>query len=68
MNRRTITSTRADRPAQAGRARHRPPVAARRPGVFLGVAAAGAVLIAVLVPGDPAAQAEAVTEPVSVPR
>jgi cytoskeletal protein RodZ len=60
MNRRTTTSGRTDRN------RHRFPVTPRRPRIFLGVAAAGAVLVNVLVTGDPAAQAEATTEPVSV--
>ncbi|WP_222195018.1 hypothetical protein [Modestobacter italicus] len=40
--------------------------AARRPGVFLGAAAAGAVLVNVLVGAEPAAQAVGVSEPVSV--
>ncbi|WP_299951152.1 hypothetical protein [uncultured Modestobacter sp.] len=40
--------------------------AARRPGVFLGAAAAGAVLVNVLVGAEPAAQAVGVSESVSV--
>ncbi len=49
--------------------RHRPPHAARRPGLYLGVATAGAVLLNVLVGVEPAAQAEAgTTESVSVAR
>ena len=50
---------------RAARGRRRPPV--RRPGPYLAVAAAGAVLLNVLIGPDPAAQAEAAgTEPVSV--
>lgn len=54
MDHRTTTSGR-----RAPRACHRPPVAARRPALYLGVAAAGAVLVNVLVGTEPAAQAEA---------
>jgi hypothetical protein len=66
MDPRTTTSGRtADR--RAGRARHRPPSVVRRPGLFLGVAAAGAVLVNVVVGVDPSSQAEAGTsESVSV--
>jgi len=49
---------------RAARGRRRPPV--RRPGLYVGVAAAGAVLLNVLAGPDPAAQAEAGAEPVSV--
>jgi len=50
---------------RAAQGRRRPPV--RRPGLYLGVAAAGAVLLNVLVGPDPAAQAgAAAAEPVSV--
>src|SRR3954471_13820452 len=38
-----------------------PPSAVRRPGLYLGVAAAGALLVDVLIGVDPAAQAEAGT-------
>jgi hypothetical protein len=51
-------------PVRTTVSRRRPPAAARRPGFLLGVAAAGAVLVAVLNGAEPAAQAE--TEPVSV--
>ena len=53
MNPRTTTSGRS------ARARPAPPTAARRPGLYLGVAAAGAVLVNVLVGVEPAAQADA---------
>jgi Transglycosylase SLT domain len=57
MNLRTLTSA----PARALRARsvgaHRPPVAGRRPAVYLAVAAAGAVLFNVIAGTEPAADA-----------
>jgi hypothetical protein len=56
MDFRTTTSGRRDR---ATRARHRPPSASRRPGLYLGVAAAGALAVTVLIGTEPAAQAEA---------
>ncbi|MGY2129500.1 hypothetical protein [Blastococcus sp. SYSU DS0617] len=47
----------------------RPPAAVRRPGIYLGVAAAGALLVNLAAGTGPAAQAEAVsTESVSVAR
>ncbi|MGY1605015.1 hypothetical protein ACI78S_22465, partial [Geodermatophilus sp. SYSU D00815] len=52
MNLRTTIS-------RTSRSRRRLPAPARRPGLFLGVAAAGAVMVNVLVGADPAAQAEA---------
>jgi hypothetical protein len=65
MNLRTITSAYA----RAFRARsltpNRPPVAGRRPALYLAVASAGAVLVTVLSPGEPAADA-AQLESVSV--
>jgi hypothetical protein len=65
MNLRTIaTRARArafSRPAVGG---HRPPVAGRRPALYLAVAAAGAVMVNVLAAGEPAAQADA--QPTSV--
>ena len=65
MHLRTTASGRAgDRPGARASARRRPPTAVRRPGALLAAAAAGAVLVAVLTDGQPAAQAEA--EPVSV--
>ncbi|RBY97652.1 hypothetical protein DQ237_01610 [Blastococcus sp. TF02-8] len=57
MNPRTTTSGRA------ARARTTPPTAVRRPGLYLGVAAAGAVLVNVLIGVEPAAQAEAGSSP-----
>ncbi|NEK86813.1 hypothetical protein GCU60_13785 [Blastococcus saxobsidens] len=53
MNPRTTTSGRA------ARSRFRTPTPARRPGVYLGMAAAGAVLVNVLIGVEPSAQAEA---------
>jgi hypothetical protein len=66
----TITSDRAGaRRARTAGTRRRPPSAARRPGLFLGVAAAGAVLVNVLAGTGPAAQGEAgPSESVSVAR
>ena len=55
MDPRTTTGSPADRPGRAA-ARRRPP--GRRPGLYLGVAAAGAVLLNVLIGADPAAHAE----------
>ncbi|TFV48177.1 hypothetical protein [Blastococcus sp. TF02A-35] len=55
MNPRTTTSGRSTR------SRLTPPTAVRRPGLYLGVAAAGAVLVNVLVGVEPPAQAEAGT-------
>ena len=68
MDPRTTTSGRAaDRRDRAARSRRRPPAAVRRPGLYLGVAAAGALLVNVVIGVDPAAQAEAGTaEVVSV--
>ncbi|WP_448628545.1 hypothetical protein [Geodermatophilus sp. URMC 64] len=61
MDTRTTTSGRARR------ARRLPPAAVRRPGLYLGVATAGALMVNVLFGADPAAQAEAGTsESVSV--
>jgi hypothetical protein len=65
MNLRTLTSA----PARAFRARSvapsRPPVAGRRPALYLAVAAAGAVMLNVVTAGEPAADA-AQLESVSV--
>ena len=55
MDPRTTTTGRR-RPAP--RARRRPPATVRRPALYLGVAAAGAFMVNVLVGVDPAAQAE----------
>jgi hypothetical protein len=60
MNPRTTTSG-------ATRSRRRPPAAVRRPALYLAVAAAGAVLMNVIIGSDPAAQAgTAQSESVSV--
>jgi hypothetical protein len=56
MDFRTTTSGRRDR---ATRERHRPPSASRRPGLYLGMAAAGALAVTVLIGTEPAAQVEA---------
>jgi hypothetical protein len=55
----TTRSHRAAEHRSAGRSRRRPPSVARRPGLYLSVAAAGAVLVHLLVGADPAAQADA---------
>ena len=70
MDPRTTASGRAaHRGARTSLSRRRPPAAARRPALYLSVAAAGAVLVNVLVGSGPAAQAEAGTsESVSVAR
>ena len=60
MDPRTTPSGRAaDRSARRRSARRRPPVVARRPALYLSVAAAGALLVSVLIGTEPAAQAEA---------
>jgi Transglycosylase SLT domain len=56
MNLRTITSATA-RTIRPSRAPHRPPAAARRPALYLAVAAAGAVMVNVATAGEPAAEA-----------
>jgi hypothetical protein len=72
MDPRTTTSgTSAQTADSAGRSRRgphrRPPAGPRRPALFLAVAAAGAVLVNVLVGAEPAARAGATaSEPVSV--
>lgn len=67
MDPRTTPGRAADRRRRASRARHRPPAPVRRPGLYLGAAVAGAVVVNVLVGTEPAAYAEAgVGEPVSV--
>ncbi len=59
--------TRTTTTGRLGRSRRRPPAAGRRPGLYLGVATAGAVLVGVVVGTEPAAQAEAApSETVSV--
>jgi hypothetical protein len=70
MDPRTTTSGRAaDRTRRARHARRRPPVAARRPALYVSVAAAGALMVNVLIGTGPTAQAEAGTsESVSVAR
>jgi hypothetical protein len=63
----TISGRIADRRGRGAHARRRPPLTSHRPGLYLGMAAAGAVLVNVLVGADPAEQAEAgASEPVSV--
>ncbi|WP_448608808.1 hypothetical protein [Geodermatophilus sp. URMC 60] len=60
--------TRTTTPGRTARSRRRPPAAVRRPGLYLGMATAGAVLVGV-VGIEPAAQAEAApSETVSVAR
>src|SRR4051812_13902102 len=64
MNLRTIARharARVHRPLHMAR----PPVG-RRPSLYLASAAAGAVMVAVLSPGEPAAQAETATQSVSI--
>jgi hypothetical protein len=63
MDPRTTTSGRHGRTPFL---RRRPPSAVRRPGLFLGVAAAGALAFNVVVGTEPAAQAEPAAETVSV--
>ncbi len=59
--------TRTTTTGRLARSRRRPPAAGRRPGLYLGVATAGAVLVGVVVGTEPAAQAEAApSETVSV--
>jgi hypothetical protein len=59
--------TRTTAAGRRARSRRRPPAAGRRPGLYLGVATAGAVLVGVVVGTEPAAQAEAApAETVSV--
>ncbi|MCW2700217.1 MAG: Transglycosylase protein, partial [Blastococcus sp.] len=49
-----------------GTARRLPPTRMRRPALYLGVAAAGALLVNVLTAGEPPARAEARLESVSI--
>ena len=59
--------TRTTTTGRLARSRRRPPAAGRHPGLYLGVATAGAVLVGVVVGTEPAAQAEAApAETVSV--
>ena len=55
----TASGPSAEAPAGGRHARRRPPVAARRPALYLSMAAAGALLVNVVVGTEPAAQAEA---------
>jgi len=60
MNVRTIMSSLASStrlPTFRGIGPQRPPAGARRPALYLAVAAAGAVMVGVLTPGEPAAEA-----------
>ncbi|MCZ2805293.1 transglycosylase SLT domain-containing protein [Modestobacter sp. VKM Ac-2983] len=59
-------STGADDAPVARRARRQPPGGLRRPTLYVGVAAAGAILVNVLVGGEPGTRAEAAVEPASV--
>src|SRR4051812_38422126 len=63
MNLRTITSSHARSPRSDFR---RPPVAGRRPALYLAVAAAGALMLNVVGTGEPAAHADPQLESVSV--
>jgi hypothetical protein len=56
MNLRTLTSATV-RSVRPTRAPHGPPAAARRPALYLAVAAAGAVMVNVVIAGEPAAEA-----------
>jgi hypothetical protein len=58
MNLRTLVSARP-RPFQALPGAPRPPVAGRRPALYLAVAAAGALMVNVIPAGEPAAHADA---------
>jgi hypothetical protein len=58
MSSRTTSHRAAVHRRSTGRAHRRPPIVARRPGLYLGVAAAGAIVVHVLVGADPAAQAD----------
>ena len=55
MNRRTTMLSRARR---SGTSAHRPPVRGRRPGLYLGTAAAGAVLVSLVTGAGPDASAD----------
>jgi hypothetical protein len=57
MNLRTVTSAYARAFRARSVAPHRPPLAGRRPAVYLSVAAAGAVMVGVFSPAEPAADA-----------
>src|SRR5215210_2141193 len=60
MNLRIRTSSHAHRTPS------RPPLRGRRPALYLGVAAAGALLVNVMTGGEPAAQADAQLASVSI--
>jgi hypothetical protein len=57
MNLRTITSSHARAFRRSGIGPQRPPIAGRRPALYLAVAAAGAIMVNVLTAGEPAADA-----------
>jgi hypothetical protein len=65
MNLRTTIRPRTPE-STTGAHRRRPPSSARRPALFLGVAAAGALMVNVLAAGAPAAEAESQLESVSI--
>jgi hypothetical protein len=66
MNLRTTIRFRTPSEKSATGAHRRPPVRARRPALFLGVAAAGALAVNVLAAGSPPAEAESQLESVSI--
>jgi hypothetical protein len=66
MNLRTVTSSHVRTARRTGPGLHRPPVAGRRPALYLAVAAAGAIMVNVLGAGEPAAQADSQLASVSV--
>ena len=66
MNLRTLASARLRAPLSCVGDGHRPPVAGRRPALYLAVAAAGALMVNVLTAGEPAAQADAQQTSVSI--
>lgn len=65
MNLRTTIRPRTAAASKTG-VHRRPPVASRRPGLLLGAAAAGALMVNVLAGGEPAAHAESQLESVSI--
>ena len=66
MNLRTTVLSRVRTARHSDSAPHRPPLQGRRPTLYLGTAAAGAVLVGLLTGGGTDSTAEAAVEPVSV--
>jgi hypothetical protein len=66
MNLRTLASARLRAPLSSVGGGNRPPVAGRRPALYLAVAASGALMVNVLTAGEPAAQADAQPTSVSI--